>query len=266
VGFNDGGQLTEAVRRKPYSVLLFDEIEKAHPDVFNMMLQILDDGRLTDSKGRTVDFKNTIIIMTSNVGAQGIENPSTLGFAVKEDKEARYENIKSKVNEAMKQSFRPEFLNRLDDVIIFQPLTKEEIRRIVDIMVKDLLKRINTKKMKLELSDEVKDELAKEGYSPSYGARPLRRVIQKRIEDPLCEALLSGEFVAGDLLLATLHEPEEGKKGKTIQFNKTGTVPLESFEPEETERSVATAVPVGTGSGGGGGAKPKKGREKELEA
>ena len=265
VGFNDGGQLTEAVRRKPYSVLLFDEIEKAHPDVFNMMLQILDDGRLTDSKGRTVDFKNTIIIMTSNVGAQGIENPSTLGFAVKEDKEARYENIKNKVNEAMKQSFRPEFLNRLDDVIIFQPLTKEEIRRIVDIMVKDLLKRINTKKMKLELSDEVKDELAKEGYSPSYGARPLRRVIQKRIEDPLCEALLSGEFVAGDLLLATLHEPEEGKKGKTIQFNKTGTVPLESFEPEETERNVATAVAVGTG-GGGGGAKPKKGREKELEA
>ena len=270
VGFNDGGQLTEAVRRKPYSVLLFDEVEKAHPDVFNVMLQILDDGRLSDSKGRTVDFKNTIIIMTSNVGAQGIENPSSIGFSTpgSDDKQARYENIKSKVTESMKQVFRPEFLNRLDDVIIFQPLSKEEIRLIVDIMAKDLLKRITSKKMKLELSDEVKDDLAKEGYSPSYGARPLRRVIQKRIEDPLCEDLLMGTFVPGDVLLAKLQqdetEDENGKKKKpTIIFEKTGTVPLESFE-EDTQKAASTnLVSAGKISSGSG---TKSGKERELEA
>ncbi|MCS6267083.1 MAG: ATP-dependent Clp protease ATP-binding subunit [Vampirovibrio sp.] len=270
VGFNDGGQLTEAVRRKPYSVLLFDEVEKAHPDVFNVMLQILDDGRLSDSKGRTVDFKNTIIIMTSNVGAQGIENPSSIGFSTpnSDDKQARYENIKSKVTESMKQVFRPEFLNRLDDVIIFQPLSKEEIRLIVDIMAKDLLKRIKSKKMQLELSDEVKDDLAKEGYSPSYGARPLRRVIQKRIEDPLCEDLLMGTFVPGDVLLAKLQqdetEDENGKKKKpTIIFEKTGTLPLESFE-EDTQKAASTnLVSAGKTSSGSG---TKSGKERELEA
>lgn len=267
VGFNDGGQLTEAVRRKPYSVLLFDEVEKAHPDVFNVMLQILDDGRLSDSKGRTVDFKNTIIIMTSNVGAQGIENPSNIGFASKDsdDKQARYENIKSKVQDAMKQVFRPEFLNRLDDVIIFQPLSKEEIRKIVDIMAKDLLKRIVSKKMKLELSDDVKDDLAKEGYSPSYGARPLRRVIQKRLEDPLCEDLLMGTFQPGDVLLAKIDpsEPEDKKKPKKIIFEKTGTLPLESFE-EDTQKAASTnLVSVGKTTSGSG---TKSGREKELEA
>src|SRR5262249_10574180 len=148
VGYNEGGQLTEQVRRKPYSVVLFDEIEKAHPDVFNILLQILDDGRLTDSKGRNVDFKNTIIIMTSNVGARGIENPSPFGFSVSDDDEkARYEKMKDTVMDEMKKMFRPEFLNRLDDIIIFHQLTKTEIRQIVDIMLQDLVTRLNAQNM-----------------------------------------------------------------------------------------------------------------------
>jgi ATP-dependent Clp protease ATP-binding subunit ClpC len=214
VGFNEGGQLTESVRRKPYSVVLFDEIEKAHPDVFNILLQILDDGRLSDSKGRTVDFKNTIIIMTSNVGARGIENPTPFGFSMNDDDEkARYEKMKDTVMDEMKKMFRPEFLNRLDDTIIFHQLTKEEIRKIVDIMTKDLSERMKAQNMDLIITDEVKDELAKEGYSPSYGARPLRRVIQKRIEDEISEEMLSGKFKEGDVVTASL------KDGKIV-FDK----------------------------------------------
>jgi ATP-dependent Clp protease ATP-binding subunit ClpC len=214
VGFNEGGQLTESVRRKPYSVVLFDEIEKAHPDVFNILLQILDDGRLSDSKGRTVDFKNTIIIMTSNVGARGIENPTPLGFSMNDDDEkARYDKMKDTVMDEMKKMFRPEFLNRLDDTIIFHQLTREEIRRIVDIMTKDLSDRMKAHNMELIITDEVKDELAKEGYSPSYGARPLRRVIQKRIEDEISEEMLSGKFKEGDVVTASL------KDGKIV-FDK----------------------------------------------
>ena len=207
VGFNEGGQLTESVRRKPYSVVLFDEIEKAHPDVFNILLQILDDGRLSDSKGRTVDFKNTIIIMTSNVGARGIENPTPFGFSMSDDDEkARYDKMKDTVMDEMKKMFRPEFLNRLDDTIIFHQLTKEEIRKIVDIMTKDLSERMKAQNMELIINDDVKDELAKEGYSPSYGARPLRRVIQKRIEDEISEEMLSGKFKEGDVVTASLKD------------------------------------------------------------
>lgn len=280
VGFNDGGQLTEAVRRKPYSVILFDEVEKAHPDVFNIMLQILDDGRLSDSKGRTVDFKNTIIIMTSNVGAQGIENPSSLGFSSMSDEQeqaARYDKIKDKVNEALKGVFRPEFLNRLDDIIIFQPLKKEEIRLIVDVMMKDLYKRLTVKKLRLVLTDEVKDELAKEGYNPAFGARPLRRVLQRKVEDPLCESLLNAEFVEGDIIEARLvpaPEPEEGKPAAkpTFEFVKTGTAPLAEFEAEVSASlggktglpsvnvNGGLAVPSRKRGGGGGGL------QKELEA
>jgi ATP-dependent Clp protease ATP-binding subunit ClpC len=209
VGYNEGGQLTEQVRRKPYSVVLFDEIEKAHPDVFNILLQILDDGRLTDSKGRNVDFKNTIIIMTSNVGARGIENPSPFGFSVNDDDEkARYEKMKETVMDEMKKMFRPEFLNRLDDIIIFHQLTKTEIREIVDIMLKDLVSRLNAQNMTLTIPDEVKDALAKEGYSPSYGARPLRRVIQRKIEDELSEQILLGRFKEGDSIVAALKDNE----------------------------------------------------------
>jgi ATP-dependent Clp protease ATP-binding subunit ClpC len=209
VGYNEGGQLTEMVRRKPYSVVLFDEIEKAHPDVFNILLQILDDGRLTDSKGRNVDFKNTIIIMTSNVGAQRIENPTPFGFSVSEDDEkARYEKMKETVMDEMKKMFRPEFLNRLDDIIIFHQLTKEEIREIVDIMLKDLVTRLATQNMTLTIPDDVKDFMAKEGYSPAYGARPLRRVIQKKIEDELSEHILMGRFKDGDSIVAVLKDNE----------------------------------------------------------
>ncbi|WP_373531442.1 ATP-dependent Clp protease ATP-binding subunit [Vampirovibrio sp.] len=221
VGYSEGGQLTEMVRRKPYAVILFDEIEKAHPDVFNLLLQILDDGRLTDSKGRSVDFKNTIIIMTSNVGARGIENPSPLGFSVSDDDEkARYEKMKETVMDEMKKMFRPEFLNRLDDTIIFHQLTKEEIRNIVNIMLQDLIKRLSTQSMGLVVPDDVKDELAKEGYSPSYGARPLRRVIQKKLEDELSEQILLGRFKEGDNIAASLKDGE-------IVFEKTDEKPAQ---------------------------------------
>nr|WP_303672821.1 ATP-dependent Clp protease ATP-binding subunit [Vampirovibrio chlorellavorus] len=224
VGYSEGGQLTELVRRKPYAVILFDEIEKAHPDVFNLLLQILDDGRLTDSKGRNVDFKNTIIIMTSNVGARGIENPSPFGFSVSDDDEkARYEKMKETVMDEMKKMFRPEFLNRLDDTIIFHQLTKEEIRNIVDIMLQDLIKRLATQSMTLSVPDEVKDELAKEGYSPSYGARPLRRVIQKKLEDELSEQILLGRFKEGDNISTSLKDGE-------IVFEKTDEKPAKKAD------------------------------------
>ncbi len=201
VGYDDGGHMTELVRKKPYSVILFDEIEKAHPDVFNIMLQILDDGRLTDSKGRHVNFKNTIIIMTSNVGASMITSTQKLGFSTAEDvKKDKYEKLKDTVMEEMKKSFRPEFLNRIDDIIVFAHLAQEEIREIVDLMLKDLFKRLGERNLNLKVTDEVKDYLAKEGYSEAYGARPLRRVIQKKVEDVLAEEILSGKYTEGDTL------------------------------------------------------------------
>jgi ATP-dependent Clp protease ATP-binding subunit ClpC len=224
VGFNDGGQLTEMVRRKPYSVVLFDEVEKAHPDVFNILLQILDDGRLSDSKGRTVDFKNTIIIMTSNIGARNIENPTPFGFSINEnDEAARYEKMKDTVMDEMKKMFRPEFLNRLDDTIIFHQLTQPEIRQIVDIMLKELHTRMHAQGMTLEVTDEAKDHLAKAGYSPSYGARPLRRVIQKQIEDEISERMLQGNIKSGDKVSALM-------KDDKIVF-ETSPLPVEAATP-----------------------------------
>ena len=179
VGYDDGGNMAELVRKKPYSVVLFDEIEKAHPDVFNIMLQILDDGRLTDSKGRHVSFKNTVIIMTSNVGASMIANKAKLGFSTSEDdSKDKYEHLKDTVSEEMKKAFRPEFLNRIDETIVFSHLSKPEIRQIVDLMMKDLVKRLSEKELNIEVTDEVKDHLADNGYSEAYGARPLRRLIQ----------------------------------------------------------------------------------------
>ncbi|HBG48841.1 MAG TPA: ATP-dependent Clp protease ATP-binding subunit ClpC [Cyanobacteria bacterium UBA9971] len=225
VGYNEGGQLTEAVRKKPYSLVLFDEIEKAHPDVFNMLLQILDDGRLTDSRGRVVDFKNTIIIMTSNVGARTMENQSKLGFAVAENEESdRYEKMKDTVMEELKKAFRPEFLNRLDDIIVFAHLTKPEIRQIVDIMLSDLIKRLVTQEITVEVLDEAKDYLAEEGYSQTYGARPLRRLIQKKIEDPIAEEILTGMYKEGDLLKIKL-------EGKKIVFERIEGTPPKKEEP-----------------------------------
>ena len=205
VGYDDGGHLTELIRKKPYSVVLFDEIEKAHPDVFNIMLQILDDGRLTDSKGRHINFKNTIIIMTSNVGASMITTTSKLGFSTSDDESKdKYEKLKETVTEEMKKAFRPEFLNRIDETIVFAHLTQEEIRQIVDLMLKDLFKRLAERELSVEVTDEVKDHLAKNGYSEAYGARPLRRLIQRKIEDNLAEEILSGKYAPGDTIRITL--------------------------------------------------------------
>jgi len=207
VGFDEGGQLTEKIRRKPYSVVLFDEIEKAHPDVMNSLLQILDDGRLTDSKGRHINFKNTIIIMTSNVGASMITTTSKLGFSVAEDEQKdKYEKLKDTVMEEMKKSFRPEFLNRIDDIIVFAHLSKPEIREIVDLMLNDLFKRLESQQLTIEVTDEVKDYLGEAGYSEAYGARPLRRLIQKRIEDGLAEEILSGKYSSGNKIVLKLKD------------------------------------------------------------
>lgn len=207
VGYDEGGHLSEIIRKKPYSVVLFDEIEKAHPDVFNIMLQILDDGRLTDSKGRHVNFKNTVIIMTSNVGASMIASQSKLGFSTAQDeKKDKYEKLKDTVMDEMKKAFRPEFLNRIDDIIVFAHLSKEELRQIVDLMLKDLFKRLKERELSIEVTDEVKDFLAKDGYSEAYGARPLRRLIQKKIEDVLAEEILTNKYSAGDTILLKMED------------------------------------------------------------
>jgi ATP-dependent Clp protease ATP-binding subunit ClpC len=217
VGFNEGGQLTEAVRRRPYTVVLFDEIEKAHPDIFNMLLQILEDGRLTDSKGRTVDFKNTLLILTSNIGSKVIEKGGGgLGFEFEENKtEATYNRIRSLVNEELKNYFRPEFLNRLDEIIVFQQLTKDEVRYIADIMLKDLFKRLTQQGITLDVTEKFKDRLIEEGYNPAYGARPLRRAIMRLLEDILAEEMLSGRLNEGDAGLVDLNE--EGKAFVSVQ-------------------------------------------------
>ncbi|WNC15045.1 ATP-dependent Clp protease ATP-binding subunit [Brevibacillus brevis] len=197
VGYDEGGQLTEKVRRKPYSVILLDEIEKAHPDVFNILLQVLDDGRLTDSKGRTVDFRNTVVIMTSNVGASMIKKNTTLGFTTG-DTERKYQDMKDKVMDELKKSFRPEFLNRIDEVIVFHSLEQEHIEQIVSLMTDELRKRLREQSIDFQLTDEAKKVLAKEGFDPAYGARPLRRAIQRHIEDRLSEELLKGNISKGD--------------------------------------------------------------------
>ncbi|XP_011623416.1 ATP-dependent Clp protease ATP-binding subunit ClpA homolog CD4B, chloroplastic [Amborella trichopoda] len=200
VGYTEGGQLTEAVRRRPYTVVLFDEIEKAHPDVFNMMLQILEDGRLTDSKGRTVDFKNTLLIMTSNVGSSVIEKGGRrIGFDLDYDeKDSSYNRIKSLVTEELKQYFRPEFLNRLDEMIVFRQLTKLEVKEIADIMLREVFERLKAKEIELQVTERFRDRVVDEGYSPSYGARPLRRAIMRLLEDSLAEKMLAGEIKEGD--------------------------------------------------------------------
>lgn len=226
VGYDDGGHLTELVRKKPYSVILFDEIEKAHPDVFNIMLQILDDGRLTDAKGRHVNFKNTIIIMTSNVGASMITTTSRLGFSTSDDESKdKYEKLKETVSEEMKKAFRPEFLNRIDETIVFAHLSQEEIRQIVDLMLKDLFKRLAERELSVEVTDEVKDHLAKNGYSEAYGARPLRRLIQRKIEDMLAEEILSGKYAPGDTIVIKLVDDKIAfeKKQKRVKKEQNET-------------------------------------------
>jgi len=200
VGYEEGGQLTEAVRRRPYSVVLFDEIEKAHPDVFDILLQILDDGRLTDSQGRVVDFRNTVIIMTSNIGARLIED------YIKSKGTKDFTLLKENVREELRKFVRPEFLNRVDEIVIFKPLGKEEIYQIIDILIKGLKKRLSVRKIRLTLDEKVKELLFKEGYNPVYGARPLKRAIQRLIENPLSSLILRGEFKEGDHILITLSD------------------------------------------------------------
>ncbi|MBE0415235.1 MAG: ATP-dependent Clp protease ATP-binding subunit, partial [Dehalococcoidia bacterium] len=205
IGYEEGGQLTEAVRRKSYSAILLDEIEKAHPDVFNILLQIFDDGHLTDAKGRRVDFRNTIIVMTSNIGAELIKRDTTLGFATRTDEakteQQSYERMKEKVLGEVKKFFRPEFLNRIDGIVVFHALNKDHIRQIVDLMLREVWKELAEKTVKLEVTEAAKNLLGEKGYDPVFGARPLRRTIQDLVEDPLSDALLRGDFQAGDTVL-----------------------------------------------------------------
>ena len=204
VGYEEGGQLTEAVRRRPYSVVLLDEIEKAHPEAFNMLLQIMEDGSLADAKGRRVDFRNALLIMTSNVGAKLIQGSKGIGFAITADEqtrmEAEYEQMKTRVMDALKKTFRPEFINRLDGIMVFRSLTKEEITDIVELELRILRMQLDEQDMKLELTMAARYAIADAGYNPDYGARPLRRVIQSEVQDPLSEALLEGRFVPGDTI------------------------------------------------------------------
>ena len=216
VGYDEGGQLTEKVRRKPFSVVLFDEVEKAHPDIFNSLLQILEEGRLTDSQGRKVDFKNTVIIMTTNLGTRDINKGVLMGFQTADNSTHDYGRMKSKVAEELKQHFRPEFLNRVDDTIVFPPLTKPEISRIVDLMIAKLAKRMEAQDMRLQLTDEARELLADVGFDPVLGARPLRRAIQREIEDALSERILFGELQPGQVV--TVGVTGEGKE-RAFTFN-----------------------------------------------
>ena len=225
VGFNEGGQLTEAVRRRPYTVVLFDEIEKSHTDVFNLLLQLLEEGRLTDSKGRTVDFKNTLIIMTSNIGSKVIEKGGGgLGFEFSGEnlEDTQYNRIKSLVNEELKQYFRPEFLNRLDEIIVFRQLSRDEVKDIAEIMLKEVFLRIKDKGISLTVSEDFKERLVEEGYNPSYGARPLRRAVMRLLEDSLAEEVLSGRIKDGDKAEVDI---DESKKVIVKHLGKDGSKP-----------------------------------------
>ena len=214
VGFEEGGQLSEKVRRNPYSVLLFDEIEKAHPDVFNILLQVLDDGQITDSQGRRIDFKNTVIIMTSNCGAENITTPKSLGFGTQKTPDADYKVIKERVMEAVRHTFKPEFLNRIDETIVFHPLDKSNMKDIVNIMLKDIRKRAEEQMaLTIRVTDNAKDFLIEKGYDQKYGARPLRRAIQNLVEDELAGKILDGTFAGGDTVTI-------GKKNDKLTFTK----------------------------------------------
>jgi ATP-dependent Clp protease ATP-binding subunit ClpC len=234
VGYDEGGQLTEKVRRKPFSVVLFDEIEKAHADVFNTLLQILEDGRLTDGQGRIVDFKNTVIILTTNLGTRDIAKAVSLGFQSSNDTDSNYERMKEKVNDELKQHFRPEFLNRIDDTIVFHQLTQQQIVEIVDLMIGRVETQLKNKDMGLEITDEAKRFLAVKGYDPVLGARPLRRTIQREVEDPLSEKILFGELGAGQIVVVDCEgDPEDTDRAKLM------------FRSTQRPAAVPDAVPAG---------------------
>jgi ATP-dependent Clp protease ATP-binding subunit ClpC len=235
VGFEEGGQLTEKIRRRPYAVVLLDEIEKAHPDVFNMLLQVMEEGRLTDSFGRNVDFRNTILIMTTNAGAEAIKNETAFGFQKPED-DSTYESMKTRVNERIEKVFRPEFLNRVDDIITFRHLSIEDLKDVVDLELGKVRHRLEERGLKLVLSEEAKQFLIKKGSNTDFGARPLRRAIENFVEDPLSEELLKGEFQGKDLI-----NVEVRKVGDAKQLVFEGTV------------SEAAEPPVGAGTAGSTG-------------
>jgi ATP-dependent Clp protease ATP-binding subunit ClpC len=233
VGYEEGGQLTERIRRRPYAVILLDEVEKAHPDVFNMLLQIMEEGRLTDSFGRNVDFKNTILIMTSNIGADLIKGGGGFGFG-KRTAETNYENIKSVLLKEIERFFRPEFINRLDDIIVFHPLTKEDIVQIIGYEVGKVAKRLAQQGINLELDQAAKDFLIEKGYNPEYGARPLRRAIGQYIEDPLSEMLLGGEVNGKNKIAVTRKSDADGKPQDHLYFDMGGV--------KEAEKPAAEAA------------------------
>jgi ATP-dependent Clp protease ATP-binding subunit ClpC len=235
VGYEEGGQLTEKVRRKPFSVVLFDEVEKAHPDIFNSLLQVLEEGRLTDSQGRVVDFKNTVIIMTTNLGSRDVSKGLMLGFAPDDNEGNAYEQMKTKVQQELKQHFRPEFLNRIDDTIVFHQLTESEIIEIVDLMIASLEKRLQDKDMAIELTPGAKELLAERGYDPTLGARPLRRTIQREIEDPLSEKMLFGDLNPGSIVVVDVEG--EGDE-RTFSFTPTPKAELPDTPPIETAEAT----------------------------
>jgi ATP-dependent Clp protease ATP-binding subunit ClpC len=245
VGYDEGGQLTEAVRRKPYSVLLLDEIEKAHPDVFNILLQILEDGRLTDAQGRTVDFRNAIVIMTSNIGAKDIARNVSFGFGTSDETGASYEEMKDRIMGELKKVFRPEFLNRIDEVIVFHKLTRDEIKEIIDLMIGRVRAQVAEHELQLELDEEARELLVDKGWDPAMGARPLRRAIQRYIEDPLAdEVLRTGDIVPGTTVLverdASGDEDDRPLKMKLVKPRK---------------RPAKKREPVGVGAASSGDAK-----------
>jgi ATP-dependent Clp protease ATP-binding subunit ClpA len=243
VGYEEGGQLTEAIRRRPYQVILLDEIEKAHPDVFNILLQVLDDGRLTDGQGRTVDFKNTVIIMTSNVGSQLISAVTT----GQEDREA-YEAMKRQVTEALRAQFRPEFLNRVDEIIVFHALTDEHLARIVELLLGGLERRLAEQDLSLELTPAARAVIVREGTDPAYGARPLKRTIQRLVENPLARALLRGEFSPGDRIVGDA-DPVSG----TLVFSTDrSTVVSEAGRRRDARGAESDREPATAGAGGRG--------------
>jgi ATP-dependent Clp protease ATP-binding subunit ClpC len=241
VGYEEGGQLTEKVRRKPFSVVLFDEIEKAHPDIFNSLLQILEDGRLTDAQGRVVDFKNTVIIMTTNLGTRDISKGVSVGFGTAAESKGSYDRMKNKVNEELKQHFRPEFLNRVDDTIVFHQLSQEEIVTIVDLMIAKVDERLKDRDMGLELRPAAKTLLSERGYDPVLGARPLRRTIQREIEDNLSEKILFGELKAGQIVMVDV----EGT-GPEAQFTFKGVAKPEAVPDAPPAAIKSKAATAGT--------------------
>ncbi|SUA75601.1 Probable ATP-dependent Clp protease ATP-binding subunit [Nocardia otitidiscaviarum] len=249
VGYEEGGQLTEKVRRKPFSVVLFDEIEKAHQEIYNTLLQVLEDGRLTDGQGRTVDFKNTVLIFTSNLGTQDISKAVGLGFAQSNSEGSNYERMKLKVNDELKKHFRPEFLNRIDDVIVFHQLTQDQIIEMVDLMISRVAVQLKNKDMAIELTDKAKSLLAKRGFDPVLGARPLRRTIQREIEDQLSEKILFGELGAGQTVLVDVENWDGEGQGEDAKFTFTGKMKLTKKDSAEEKPVVALAGESSAASG-----------------